>query len=172
MNNLQSKNLQCPTSKLILTHYAQCFLNTSKVFRKTTHENSKTRQLDAGWVFCWGTRSMSCLLVPIRILDSFEYGFPESYRFFNPNWTGVLRCQSWTAGGGQFGLPTVSQSWSFWEIGTKHDFWFLCSENFFEIFNFSVAPNLMIVETTRPHYLQLKLLSGKNARTWDSMDFT
>ena len=22
------------------------------------------------------------------------------------------------------------------------------------------------------HYLQLKLLSGKNARTWDSMDFT
>ena len=23
-----------------------------------------------------------------------------------------------------------------------------------------------------PHYLQLKLLSGKNVRTWDSMDFT
>ena len=26
--------------------------------------------------------------------------------------------------------------------------------------------------TSMPHYLQLKLLSGKNARTWDSMDFT
>ena len=25
---------------------------------------------------------------------------------------------------------------------------------------------------TATHYLQLKLLSGKNARAWDSMDFT
>ena len=28
------------------------------------------------------------------------------------------------------------------------------------------------VPNRQAHYLQLKLLSGKNARTWDSMDFT
>ena len=30
----------------------------------------------------------------------------------------------------------------------------------------------IFTENDPTHYLQLKLLSGKNARTWDSMDFT
>ena len=40
-----------------------------------------------------------------------------------------------------------------------------------------VSPDFYIVFQVarggiQTHYLQLKLLSGKNARAWDSMDFT
>ena len=52
-------------------------------------------------------------------------------------------------GGGQFAPPhPVSQHWGIWEIGAKHDYCCLFSKNFFEIYNFSVAQNLRILETT------------------------
>ena len=56
---------------------------------------------------------------------------------FNPIWTGILRCQSWT--GIRYLSPNV-----FYDA-----FWCSCSENFFDMFNFSVAQNLTILETTR-----------------------
>ena len=43
--------------------------------------------------------------------------------------------------------PLLSLSWGIWEIGAKHDYCWLSSKDFFEIYNFSVAPNLTILET-------------------------
>ena len=38
--------------------------------------------------------------------------------------------------------------------------------------NISLFFGIYFLKILQSHYLQLKLLSGKNARTWDSMDFT
>ena len=50
-------------------------------------------------------------------------------------------------GGVDINPPQLSLSWGIWEIGAKHDYCWLSSKDFFEIYNFSVAPNLTILET-------------------------
>ena len=65
---------------------------------------------------------------------------------FNPNGTGVFLGQS-EPGGVDINPPLLSLSWGIWEIGAKHDYCWLSSKDFFEIYNFSVAPNLTILET-------------------------
>ena len=44
-------------------------------------------------------------------------------------------------GGVDINPPLLSLSWGIWEIGAKHDYCWLSSKDFFEIYNFSVAPN-------------------------------
>ena len=67
---------------------------------------------------------------------------------FNPKRTGVFLDQSWTWGGGDSAPLPVSQPWGIWGIGARHDYCWLSSKDFFEVYNFFVAQNLTTLETT------------------------
>ena len=61
-----------------------------------------------------------------------------------PIWTGVFLGQSWTGGGADLAPPHPPHYLS---PGTKDDNCDNFSEFYFEVYNISVASNLMILET-------------------------
>ena len=70
------------------------------------------------------------------------------YRPFNPIGTVIFLGQSWTGGGLILAPPPLLfQPWGIWGVGAKHDYCWLSSKDFFEIYNSSVAQNLTILET-------------------------
>ena len=66
---------------------------------------------------------------------------------FNPFGTGVFLGQLWTGGGGRYGPPPwYLSSEASEEIGAKHNYCDDFSDDYFEVYNISVAQNLTILE--------------------------
>ena len=76
---------------------------------------------------------------------SFVYKSKRFSPFINPIWTGFFLV-SHGLGGPIRPPPLVSQPWGIWGIGANYEFCDNLTEDYFEVYNISVAQNLTILE--------------------------